>query len=156
MKLARLAALGTLAGGITAAALISASAAHADVYEYTLDDSDFYQQASTTPFGNELLGTTYLDIKDVTTGVTTTYGEYGYGNEVLNPLTGTVESFAITTYNEADNVAGIPDGSQIFVTELGGGFANELVNVPAATQGALDSITDTLVTPYGDLVLLSF
>jgi hypothetical protein len=155
MKIGRITTLGILAGGITAAALTSASAAYADVYEYTLDDSDFATQASTTPFGNVVQGDTYLDTTDVTTGQTYTFDEFGYGNEVLNPLTGTVESYAITTYNEADNVGGIPDGSAIYVSEFGGGFANELVNIPATSAGALDSITDTLVTPYGDFVLFS-
>jgi hypothetical protein len=150
----RLATFVTLAGGVAAAASIGMSVAQADTYEYTLGpDQSFYTQLSTTPFSNVESGDSYITVKDLTTGVSTEYGSYGYGNEVLNPFNGSVESWNLTTdYSNAF----VPDGTQIDVMEFGNGFANQFVDAAATTAGAMNTITDTLITPFGDYTLFSF
>jgi hypothetical protein len=150
----RLVTLGTFAGGIAAAAVVGMSAAHADDLVYTLGTGgDFYDQLSTTAFRNVEQGYTYLNVDDTTTGVTTSDGTYAYGNEVLNPFTGAVESFHLSTYDGSD--LGIPDGTQVDQWDFIAGYANQFVDIPGV-DGALNTISDTLLTPFGDFTLFSF
>ena len=156
----RFLSLGAFVSGIAAATFVGMSAAHADDYIYSLYNPDFTQEAATMPFQNELLGTSGFDNIDVTTGVESFGYVIGSGNETLNPFTGAVENWdlnIISNLGPADvgTDFGLPVGSQIDVMELGNGFANQFVDAPGLA-GAMNTITDTLVTPFGDYTLFSF
>jgi hypothetical protein len=151
-------ALGTFAGGITAAACVGMSAAHADQIVVTLDPTaeDFLTQQSTTPFSDVLSGGTYLNVTDTTLSETGIDLVHGDGNLVLNPFT-----FAEEGYNlNIDQAVGgfetvIPVGTQVDVMFLATGYTNEFFDFPGV-DGALNTLTDTLITPFGDYTLFSF
>lgn len=171
MQKQRWTVLAGIAAGLATAVTLGISAAQADTYTYTLDpDTGSYfgpidglsgsgLNISTNPFQEVLSGTSYIAAKDVTSGATFNDGElYGQGTETLNPYTGAVESWNLIETNPSDGLAGtgLVLGSQIDVMELGGGFANQVVDIPATMTGAMNTITDTLITPFGDYTLFSF
>ena len=47
----------------------------------------------------------------------------------------------------------LPHGTEIDVANFGGGFENDWMDVPAAMAGGTATITDTLITPFGDFTL---
>ncbi len=145
-------------------AVVGMSAAQADTYEYTLGPDVYFGplsdpvggNISTNAFHEVLTGTSYIEAKDITTGVSVDdYTLYGQGTETLNPYTGAVESWNLIETNEDVAGTGLTVGSQVDVLEFGSGFANQVVDIPGV-EGALATITDTLITPFGDLTLFSF
>jgi hypothetical protein len=75
------------------------------------------------------------------------------GNEDVTDLLG----FTNTEFTVASVTGTSPDlptlGSVYDVFNIGDGIANVYTAVPGATAGAADTVTDTLVTPWGDLNL---
>ncbi|WIM89788.1 hypothetical protein PT015_10380 [Candidatus Mycobacterium wuenschmannii] len=155
----RLTTLTTCAGGFAAALLMQMSAAHADdTFIYTLDPGDqvFNTELSTTLFQNILEGHAGIDALD--SNINLPYNDFiqGSGVETLNPFTGAVMNWdLVVTDNGGFLATYLPAGSQIDVMELGSGFSNQFVDIPGVA-GALNSITDTLITPFGDYTLFSF
>ena len=66
----------------------------------------------------------------------------------MDPLGISTETVLVTSSSDPD----APVGSVIETVSLGAGFENIYSDLPSTTPGA-DVISDTLVTPFGDIAL---
>jgi hypothetical protein len=128
--------VGAVAGGLLAAAFLSATVASAEIVDlFTPDTSTFDPTTGTEDWNYIYLPDASQDVLD---GFTTKDTVETFGSIVNNYATVT----AFTTGPEV--------GSDIDYLQLGGGYANEFVYEP----GVSPAITDLLITPFGDVTLL--
>jgi hypothetical protein len=142
--------LGAAVGGLLAAAFLPATVAVADINELVTPDTSTFDPTPTAGFfeyatGTEDWNSIYLPdpsgpLGDVPDAFTTndTFEKFG---SIVNDYA-TVTGFTVGPSPEV--------GSAIDFLQFGGGFGNEFVFEP----GAATSITDLLITPFGDVTLL--
>ena len=145
--------LGAVAGGLLTAAFLPRVAAVADELDLTPDTTTFHpsQVEGYPPLFNEVTGSESWNVTDLTTksvdvpdffkGVDTetTFGSFT-NDDFLN--------------QSGVGVAGVivNPGAEFDLANLGGGFANEWIDVPGSGTGS--GISDLLITPFGDFELL--
>ena len=128
--------LAAATGGILAAAFLPAAIASADIVDlFTPDTSTFDPATGAEDWNYIFLPDASQDVLD---GFTTKDTVETFGSIVNNYAT-------VTGFTTGPEV-----GSDIDYLQLGGGFANEFVYEP----GVSPTITDLLITPFGDFTLL--
>jgi hypothetical protein len=128
--------LGAAAGGLLAAFFLPATVASADIDVLFTPDTSTFDPTTGTEDWNDIY---LLDPShDVLDGFTT--------NDTVEKFGSIVNNYAVVT----GFTSGPQVGSDIDYLQLGGGFGNEFVFEP----GAATSITDLLITPFGDVTLL--
>ena len=88
------------------------------------------------------------------TGSTATLpgGLFQVDNEVITDPFGPASAELLVTSSEAGTTAP-PVGSVYDVIDIGGGFENVYSDIAPTTPGGADTLSDTLVTPFGDIPL---
>jgi len=154
---------GVAAGALLAATYLSTALAYADEYDLTPDTSTFLptQADGYPPLFNAVTGPEDWSVTDLTTGSVV-------GVETDSIIGGTDTQTTIGSITNDDfywgnyggeeglgssgNYFDIVPGTQVDLTDFGGGFENEWVDVPVT--GLPDSGTsDLLITPFGDFTL---
>ena len=112
-------------------------------------------------FDTGALNTQDFDIYTTASGSTTpTLDGYITATENVTQLFGiTNTGFEVTGLEPTSPAtdASLPALDSVYdVTNYGGGFYDVYSDIPSATTGAAPTITDTLITPLGDLNLSSF
>jgi hypothetical protein len=79
-------------------------------------------------------------------------GLFQVDNEVITDPFGPASSELLVTSSEQGNSAP-PVGSVYDVINIGGGFENVYSDIAPTTAGGADTLSDTLVTPFGDIPL---
>jgi hypothetical protein len=150
--------LGAIAGGCLAAAFLPMAIAVADEFDLTPDIGTFIPSGPVeglAPFYTEVSGTEGWGITDLTTSSVPT------GDADLFGGTDTETTIGSATFNdfvgssgliEGPNFAIAGDGLQVDLANFGGGYENELVDVPSGGDAA--GVSDLLITPFGDFPVL--
>jgi hypothetical protein len=149
--------LGAVAGGLLAAAFLPMAVAVADQYDFTPDTTSFdpTQVEGYPPLINEVTGTEAFSVYDLTSNEVA-LGDLFHGVDTQTTIGSfTNDDFLGTapgvTIVNGSNAVDIPTHIQIDLANFGGGFENELIDIPA---GGTDSgMSDVLVTPFGDFSL---
>jgi hypothetical protein len=149
---------GAAAGGLLAAALLPAAAAVADdTWVLTPDISTFVatQADGFPPFFDHATGTEHLDVLDASPGQSGFGSTFTFGvdtHTVFGSFTNddlVLHSPDISFGSTDGSVLYLPAGSEIDVANFGDGFINQWLDVPVTGVGP-GSITDLLITPFGD------
>jgi hypothetical protein len=147
--------LGAVTGGLLAAAFLPMAIAVADEYDLTPDTSTFDPTTNVTgfpPLYSEVTGTESWSFTDLTTNSV----------QVADVFSGSDKETAIGSFtkNDFSGASGIIEnpsfavggvGLHIDLANFGGGYENELVDVPSGADGA--GLSDLLITPVGDFSL---
>lgn len=149
--------LSAVTGGLLAAAFLPMAVAVADEYDLTPDTTTFIPTTSVTglaPFYTEVTGTESWGITDLTTNsVPAGDGDLFSGSDTETAI----GSFTFNDFVGSSGVIEDPsfgiggDGLQIDLANFGGGFENELVDVPSGADAS--GVSDLLITPFGDFSL---
>jgi hypothetical protein len=81
-------------------------------------------------------------------------GSFQVDNEVITDPFGPASAELLVTSSEQGTSAP-PVGSVYDVINIGGGFENFYSDIAPATPGSADTLSDTLVTPFGDIPLMT-
>jgi hypothetical protein len=79
-------------------------------------------------------------------------GLFQVDNEVITDPFGPASAELLVTSSEADTTAP-PVGSVYDVINIGGGFENVYSDIAPSAPGGTDTLSDTLVTPFGNIAL---
>jgi hypothetical protein len=149
--------LGALAVGVPAAALLTATVASADSYDWTPDIASFVptQVEGYPPLINEVTGTELYTFYDLTSksglgptidGVDTNTTVGSFTND---DFLETGAGLTVVNGSTAAEVV-LPTDTQIDLANFGGGFGNEWVDIPSGPDAGT---ADLLITPFGDVPL---
>jgi hypothetical protein len=158
---------GVVAGGLLATALFPMAVAFADdasdsgifdpllqeFFGFQRDDSlptTVYSVSGEPPVFQSIHQTEFFFGPD-STG-TLPPGLFQVDNEVITDPFGPASAELLVTSSEADTSAP-PVGSVYDVINIGGGFENLYSDIAPITPGGADTLSDTLVTPFGDIPL---
>jgi hypothetical protein len=143
-------ALGAVAGGLLASAFLPIAVASADEFYYvpepnTFDATEVSGMPPFTPV--EATGAERWGLLDATTG-----------HESLSELTGTDTFTQFGSYTNdflVDNSTARFGGDLYDLTNFGGGFENEWIDIttPILGAGGTSGVSDLLITPFGDFQL---
>lgn len=170
-------ALGSGVAGLLAVAFLSTSVAVADDYTDTPDPSaaEFLGMTGMPPVDEDVLSRNLFDVIDQTDSTPSAphvVGEY-FGNvsTFTTPFSFTNEAVVVTENEHIPVLFSGPPGADfagfgmthdpavgsVFDTmTFGGGFENIYSDLLGAGSGGANLITDTLVTPFGDVDLSPF
>ena len=81
-------------------------------------------------------------------------GLFQVDNEVITDPFGPASAELLVTSSE-DGTSAPPVGSVYDVINIGGGFENLYSDIAPTTPGGADTLSDTLVTPFGDIPLMT-
>jgi hypothetical protein len=79
-----------------------------------------------------------------------TGGSFQVDDEVITSAFGPASAELLVT-NSAEGTSAPPIGSVYDVIDIGGGFENVYSDIAPTTPGGADTLSDTLVTPFGDI-----
>jgi hypothetical protein len=158
---------GVIAGGLLAAAFLTAAVAVAD----DASDASVFDQFFQNFFGFEpdssQPATVYsisgeppifqsiheTEIFETGSAGTLSAGSFQVDDEVITSAFGPASAeLLVTSSDEATSAP--PVGSVYDVINIGGGFENVYADIPT-TSGGTDTLSDTLVTPLGDIPLMT-
>jgi hypothetical protein len=157
---------GVIAGGLLAAAFFPMAVAFADdssdssifdpllqeFYGFQRDASEpttVYSVSGEPPFYQSIHQTEFFGTDS--TG-TLPSGLFQVDNEVITDPFGPASAELLVTSSEGGTSAP-PVGSVYDVINIGGGFENFYSDIAPTTPGGADTLSDTLVTPFGDIPL---
>jgi hypothetical protein len=157
---------GVIAGGLLAAAFFPMAVAVADdasdssIFDPLLQEFfGFQRDASepTTVYSISGEATFYQSIHQTEffgTDPTSTLpsGSFQVDNEVITDPFGPASAELLVT-SSAEGTSAPPVGSVYDVINIGGGFENFYSDIAPTTPGGADTLSDTLVTPFGDIPL---
>jgi hypothetical protein len=155
-----------IAGGLLAAALFPIAVASADdasdsavfdpllqeFFGFLRDDSQattVYSVAGEPPLFQSIHQTEFFGTAST---ATLPAGLFQVDNEVITDPFGPASAELLVTSSEAGTAAP-PVGSVYDVINIGGGFENVYSDIAPTTPGGADTLSDTLVTPFGDIPL---
>ena len=151
--------LGAATGGLLAAAFLPMAVAVADEYDLTPDTSTFVPTGPVEgfpPFFSDVTGFENWSATDLTTNTVAVGDVVGgsdtettIGSFTNNYFTGVGGEFFISNGTNSFLLGG--EGLQIDLANFGGGYENELVDIPTGADGA--GLSDLLITPMGDFPL---
>ncbi len=154
--------LGAAAGGLLGAAFLPAAAAFADDYVIVPDSGStevltgIYGSQTAPPAVDETVeGYQLFDVKDTTLGtvVGTFHGDESTASDSFGDID---KALLVTSTSDPTGTAAgdVPPVGSVFDTYTFGdtGYANIYSDLASTTPGA-DVISDTLVTPFGDITI---
>lgn len=154
--------LGAATAGLFSAALLPIAVAFAD--DYANDPGSGLDVTGTSgipPLYAEDTGVQLYDVVDTTQSTASQYdvvGQYFAGVSDLYGPSGNLfnQEQVVVAYNSGDTLGSAPGdtppvGSVFDTTNFGDGFENEYSDLAGQGTGGHDLITDTFVTPLGDI-----
>jgi hypothetical protein len=157
---------GVIAGGLLAAAFFPMAVAFADdasesstfdpllqeFFGFQRDASEpttVYSVSGEPPFYQSIHQTEFFGTDST---ATLGAGSFQVDNEVITDPFGPASAELLVTSSEAGTSAP-PVGSVYDVINIGGGYENFYSDLAPTTPGGADTLSDTLVTPFGDIPL---
>jgi hypothetical protein len=161
--------LGAAAGGLLAAAFLPMAciglafaddASDASVFDPFFEDfygfeHDASQPATVYSISGEppiYQSIHQTELFDTAPTGTLSAGSFQVDDEVITSAFGPASAELLVTSSEAGTSAP-PVGSVYDVIDIGGGFENVYSDIAPTTPGGADTLSDTLVTPFGDIPL---
>jgi hypothetical protein len=158
---------GVIAGGLLAAAFLPMAVAFADdasdssIFDPLFQDFFGFERDSSQP------ATVYsvsgeppifqsiheTEIFQTASAGTLSAGSFQVDDEVITSAFGPASAELLVTSSD-DATSAPPVGSVYDVINIGGGFENVYADIPS-TPGGTDTLSDTLVTPFGDIPLMT-
>ena len=151
-------ALGAVASGVLGSAFLSAAVAFADDYDIVPDPNStevvtgYYGLLSALPaFDGTVQGYQLFDVDDTTLG--TVVGTFDADESAVSNVLGGTNAELLVTEDVTGTATGdVPPVGSVFDTYNLGGSNFEYSDLASTTPGG-DVISDTLVTPSGDLTI---
>jgi hypothetical protein len=157
---------GVIAGGLLAAAFFPMAVAFADdasdssIFDPLLQEffgfqrdasqpTTVYSVSGEPPFYQSIHQTEFFGTDST---ATLGAGSFQVDNEVITDPFGPASAELLVTSSEGGTSAP-PVGSVYDVINIGGGFENFYSDLAPTTPGGADTLSDTLVTPFGDIPL---
>jgi hypothetical protein len=159
---------GVAAGGLLAVAFIPMAVAFADdasdssVFDPLFQDSFGFQPVASEPAtvysvsGEPPIFQSIHETEFFDTGSAGTLpaGSFEVDNEVITSAFGPASAELLVT-SSAEGTSAPPVGSVYDVIDIAKGFENVYSDIAPTTPGGTDTLSDTLVTPFGDIPLMT-
>ncbi len=155
MKPRRLALTLGAGGGVLAAAFLQPAVALADAYNFTPDPTStefFTSIGGLPPFDQTVTGYQDYNVDDLTTGATGSFNGVSFnGLSDQEILVANSLKFISPDAGTVSGTGAVPPQGSIFETfNYGSGFSQVYSDV-VGTNGGANTITDTFVTPFGNV-----